>query len=65
MLYRKTSTETVPVNRSAVALHTTWDGIGGKVTYAIVGAISIGLLLFGLKKSQAIDAAATPAALPS
>ncbi|MFC5261779.1 PrsW family intramembrane metalloprotease [Kribbella qitaiheensis] len=49
----------------AVALHTTWDGIGGKVTYAIVGAISIGLLLFGLKRSQAIDAAATPAALPS
>ena len=24
----------------AVALHTTWDGIGGRITYAVVGAIS-------------------------
>ena len=39
----------------AVALHTTWDGLGGRVTYAIVGAISIGLLLLGLKKAQRQD----------
>ena len=39
----------------AVALHTTWDGIGGAVTYAIVGAISIGLLLYGLKRAQRVD----------
>jgi hypothetical protein len=39
----------------AVALHTTWDGIGGWVTYAIVGAMSIGLLLYGLKRAQRID----------
>ncbi|MEU4288453.1 PrsW family intramembrane metalloprotease [Kribbella sp. NPDC026596] len=39
----------------AVALHTTWDGIGGWITYAIVGAISIGLLLFGLKRAQRAD----------
>ncbi|GAA1568476.1 PrsW family intramembrane metalloprotease [Kribbella hippodromi] len=36
----------------AVALHTTWDGIGGRVTYAVVGAISIGLLLIGLQRAQ-------------
>ncbi|MEU4390935.1 PrsW family intramembrane metalloprotease [Kribbella sp. NPDC023855] len=39
----------------AVALHTTWDGIGGRVTYAIVGAISIGLLLTGLRHAQRKD----------
>jgi hypothetical protein len=39
----------------AVALHTTWDGIGGRVTYAIVGAISIGLLLVGLRRAQRED----------
>jgi hypothetical protein len=36
----------------AVALHSTWDGLGGRVTYAVVGAISIGLLLYGLKRAQ-------------
>jgi RsiW-degrading membrane proteinase PrsW (M82 family) len=40
----------------AVALHTTWDGIGGRVTYAVVGVISIGLLLFGLKNAQRDEA---------
>jgi RsiW-degrading membrane proteinase PrsW (M82 family) len=40
----------------AVALHTAWDGIGGRVTYAVVGAISIGLLLYGLKRAQRADA---------
>lgn len=39
----------------AVALHTTWDGIGGRVTYAVVGVISIGLLLFGLRRAQRTD----------
>jgi RsiW-degrading membrane proteinase PrsW (M82 family) len=39
----------------AVALHTTWDGLGGRITYAIVGAISIGLLLLGLKRAQHQD----------
>src|SRR5882757_3643679 len=39
----------------AVALHTTWDGIGGRVTYAIVGVISIGLLLVGLRRAQRPD----------
>jgi RsiW-degrading membrane proteinase PrsW (M82 family) len=39
----------------AVALHTAWDGIGGTVTYAVVGAISISLLLFGLKRAQRVD----------
>jgi hypothetical protein len=42
----------------AVALHTTWDGIGGRVTYAIVGAISIGLLLIGLRRAQREDSLA-------
>lgn len=39
----------------AVALHTAWDGIGGWVTYAIVGVISIGLLTFGLRRAQRLD----------
>ena len=39
----------------AVALHTTWDGIGGRVTYAVVGVISIGLLLAGLRNAQQHD----------
>jgi RsiW-degrading membrane proteinase PrsW (M82 family) len=39
----------------AVALHTAWDGIGSTVTYAVVGAISISLLLYGLKRAQRID----------
>ncbi|MDX6253593.1 MAG: protease PrsW [Kribbellaceae bacterium] len=39
----------------AVALHTAWDGIGGWVTYAIVGVISIGLLIFGLRRAQRLD----------
>jgi protease PrsW len=39
----------------AVALHTAWDGIGGVVTYAVVGAISISLLLVGLKRAQRVD----------
>ena len=39
----------------AVALHTSWDGIGGRVTYAVVGVISIGLLLAGLKNAQRHD----------
>jgi RsiW-degrading membrane proteinase PrsW (M82 family) len=39
----------------AVALHTAWDGIGGIATYAVVGAISIGLLLVGLKRAQQVD----------
>jgi RsiW-degrading membrane proteinase PrsW (M82 family) len=39
----------------AVALHTAWDGIGGTVTYAVVGAISISLLIFGLKRAQRVD----------
>ena len=39
----------------AVALHTAWDGIGGRVTYAVVGVISIGLLLIGLKRAQRDD----------
>jgi RsiW-degrading membrane proteinase PrsW (M82 family) len=39
----------------AVALHTTWDGIGGRLTYAIVGVISIGLLLVGLRRAQRPD----------
>jgi RsiW-degrading membrane proteinase PrsW (M82 family) len=39
----------------AVALHTAWDGIGGRVTYAVVGAISISLLLYGLKRAQRVD----------
>jgi RsiW-degrading membrane proteinase PrsW (M82 family) len=39
----------------AVALHTTWDGIGGWITYLVVGAISIGLLLYGLKRAQRSD----------
>ena len=39
----------------AVALHTTWDGIGGWITYVIVGSISIGLLLYGLKRAQRSD----------
>lgn len=43
----------------AVALHTTWDGIGGRITYAIVGVISIGLLLTGLRHAQRQDAKAT------
>jgi hypothetical protein len=38
-----------------VALHTRWDGIGGRVTNDAVGAISIGLLLFGLKNGQRDD----------
>ena len=40
----------------AVALHTAWDGIGGRITYAVVGAISIGLLLYGLKRAQRKEA---------
>jgi RsiW-degrading membrane proteinase PrsW (M82 family) len=36
----------------AVALHTTWDGIGGVITYIVVGTISIGLLLYGLRRAQ-------------
>lgn len=36
----------------AVALHSAWDGIGGVITYVVVGTISIGLLLFGLKRAQ-------------
>lgn len=43
----------------AVALHTAWDGIGGVITYAVVGAISIGLLVYGLKRAQRTDVAAT------
>jgi RsiW-degrading membrane proteinase PrsW (M82 family) len=39
----------------AVALHTTWDGIGGRVTYAVVGVVSIGLLMLGLRKAQQHD----------
>jgi RsiW-degrading membrane proteinase PrsW (M82 family) len=39
----------------AVALHTAWDGIGGWVTYLIVGVISIGLLIFGLRRAQRLD----------
>ncbi|GAA1619610.1 hypothetical protein GCM10009744_02860 [Kribbella alba] len=39
----------------AVALHTAWDGIGGWVTYAIVGVISIGLLVIGLRRAQRLD----------
>jgi protease PrsW len=39
----------------AVALHTAWDGIGGRVTYAVVGVISIGLLLYGLRRAQRFD----------
>jgi RsiW-degrading membrane proteinase PrsW (M82 family) len=46
----------------AVALHTTWDGIGGRITYLVVGTISIGLLLFGLRRAQRAEAVpATPA----
>lgn len=45
----------------AVALHTAWDGIGGLITYVVVGAISIGLLLFGLKRAQRADTAVVPA----
>ncbi|TCC54090.1 PrsW family intramembrane metalloprotease [Kribbella capetownensis] len=44
----------------AVALHTTWDGIGGWVTYIIVGVISIGLLLYGLKRAQRMDQVRVP-----
>ncbi|WP_350279881.1 PrsW family intramembrane metalloprotease [Kribbella sp. HUAS MG21] len=40
----------------AVGLHTAWDGIGGRITYAVVGAISIGLLLLGLKLAQRAEA---------
>ncbi|TWD80664.1 RsiW-degrading membrane proteinase PrsW (M82 family) [Kribbella amoyensis] len=39
----------------AVALHTTWDGIGGLITYVVVAAISIGLLLFGLSRARRDD----------
>jgi len=39
----------------AVALHTAWDGIGGVITYAVVGTISIGLLLFGLRRARRMD----------
>ncbi|MFI7060011.1 PrsW family intramembrane metalloprotease [Kribbella sp. NPDC050124] len=39
----------------AVALHTTWDGIGGWITYVVVGSISIGLLLYGLRRAQRVD----------
>ncbi|GAB2560552.1 PrsW family intramembrane metalloprotease [Kribbella endophytica] len=39
----------------AVALHTTWDGLGGRLTYAVVGAISIGLLLLGLRHARKQD----------
>jgi hypothetical protein len=46
----------------AVALHTAWDGIGGAVTYAVVGVISIGLLLFGLKRAQLFDSTVTATA---
>ncbi|WP_202867990.1 hypothetical protein [Kribbella sindirgiensis] len=45
----------------AVALHSTWDGIGGRITYAVVGAISIGLLLYGLKRAQRSDNVVVPA----
>ncbi|WP_327638977.1 PrsW family intramembrane metalloprotease [Kribbella sp. NBC_00482] len=45
----------------AVALHSTWDGIGGRITYAVVGAISIGLLLYGLRRAQRADTVAVPA----
>jgi protease PrsW len=41
----------------AVALHTTWDSLGGRVTYAVVGAISIGLLLIALRQAQRLDMA--------
>ncbi|MFC0628098.1 PrsW family intramembrane metalloprotease [Kribbella deserti] len=43
----------------AVALHTAWDGIGGYLTYAIVGVISIGLLLVGLRQAQGLDNSVT------
>ncbi|MFK4083402.1 PrsW family intramembrane metalloprotease [Kribbella sp. NPDC020789] len=43
----------------AVALHTAWDGIGGVVTYAVVGLISIGLLLIGLRRAQRVDNSST------
>lgn len=46
----------------AVALHTAWDGIGGRITYAVVGAISIGLLLYGLKRAQRTDLSPAPVA---
>ncbi|HET6294978.1 MAG TPA: PrsW family glutamic-type intramembrane protease [Kribbella sp.] len=46
----------------AVALHTTWDGVGGRLTYAIVGVISIGLLLVGLRRAQRLDTPALAAA---
>jgi RsiW-degrading membrane proteinase PrsW (M82 family) len=39
----------------AVGLHTTWDGLGGRITYAVVGVISIGLLLLGLRHAQQQD----------
>lgn len=39
----------------AVGLHTAWDGIGGKVTYAVVGAISIGLLMVALRQARHLD----------
>ena len=39
----------------AVALHATWDGVGGSVTYAVVGAISIGLLMIALRQAQRLD----------
>lgn len=49
----------------AVALHTAWDGIGGKVTYAVVAVISIGLLLYGLRRAERMDREeAIPAGAP-
>jgi RsiW-degrading membrane proteinase PrsW (M82 family) len=39
----------------AVTLHTAWDGLGGRITYVVVGGISIGLLLYGLKRAQRAD----------
>jgi protease PrsW len=39
----------------AVTLHTIWDGLGGRITYAAVGAVSIGLLLLGLRHARKQD----------
>jgi RsiW-degrading membrane proteinase PrsW (M82 family) len=41
----------------AVALHTAWDGIGGWITYAVVGAISVTVLLVGIRRANRLDAA--------
>ncbi|GAA2625149.1 PrsW family intramembrane metalloprotease [Actinomadura fulvescens] len=47
---------------AAIALHTCWDGIGGLITYLVVGVISLSWLLWELHRSNTVRYDTPPAA---